>query len=111
MGLDYEYGAVVDNEAGTVVEVNAVPGQECSHGLQCPGLVVNFNGQDFEKGNHESLGLDAPHSKVAFVHKKLHDAEAATVSNGDPVYIDAGIGKGFGNAGGLAGLIFDKYGD
>jgi len=109
--LDDEDGAVVGDEAGAVVEIDVVAAQEVRHGLQGAGLVGNFDGEHFEEGDHQAVVFEGADGGVALVHEELHDAEAAAVGNGDPAYIDAGVSEQFGDAGGLAGFVFDEYGE
>ena len=48
---------------------------------------------------------------LVFVHQELHHAEAAAVGNSDPADVDVGVSEQLGDAGGLARLVFDEYGE
>ena len=108
VGFDDEDSAVVGDEPGTVIEIDVVGREEFRDRLQSAGFVFHLDAQDLQKRDHEALFFEALNCLLAFINEKLHDAKAAAAGDGNPSEINARASDDRGDAGGLAGFIFDK---
>ena len=110
MDFDDQDGAVADDEAGAIIEVDLVAAQQVGHGLEGAGLVGHLDGQRLDQGDHDSFILEGADGGVALVHEEPHHAKAAAVGNGQPGEVDPGLGEQPGDPGGLARFVFHKDG-
>ena len=93
-----EDGAIVEDKAGAVDQVDVGLGEEGRNPVEAAGLIGNLYGQDVYHRTGQMMSAKFFVCQSGIIDQKTNNAVAVDAGDPDPVDIDSGLGEDTGAA-------------